>query len=373
MTSNRETNAAGTVDDGAQAELDRTLSGVFGPNGVLERDLAGYEARAGQLAVAGAVERALADDGVLLCEAGTGIGKTFAYLVPALLSGRKVIVSTATRTLQEQIFHRDLPLIQGLLGTDVPVALMKGLPNYLCRRRYAEQLFESSTDDTGELRQLSEWVQRTTSGDLSELGNWQEDAPLRRRVASSADTRIGPGCAYFEDCFVTRMRKEAQGAQLVVVNHHLFFADLALRGPHPGHVLPDYDAVILDEAHRIEDVAATFFGTRVRSSSLERLLAEVHGKLARRGPEESRAAASLLERTRQATRSFFSSVATRAPAGSSELDSATFPRELKERYFEVDNLLADLAAVLGDHAEHSADAAAREPLNQLARRLDSAR
>lgn len=340
---------------------------------MLARSLDGYEAREGQTAVADAVERALSEDGVLLCEAGTGIGKTFAYLVPALLSGRKVVVSTATRTLQEQIFHRDLPLIQSILGTDVPVALMKGLPNYLCRRRHAEHVFESTADFSSELRQLTAWVERTNSGDLSELGDFQEDAPLRRRVASSADTRIGPTCAYFEECFVTRMRKEAQAAQLVVVNHHLFFADLALRGPHPGHVLPDYDAVILDEAHRIEDVAATFFGTRVRSTSLERLLTEVHGKLTRHGYGDDRSALSVLDRARQAARTFFSSVAARSPAGRSELDSSTFGRELKERYFEIDNLLADLALVLTDHAERAEDTAGREPLNQLARRLDSAR
>lgn len=349
------------------------MQGVFGPGGLLARSLAGYEARDGQAQVAAAIERALSDDGVLLCEAGTGIGKTFAYLVPALLSGRKVVISTATRTLQEQIFHRDLPLVQSILGTNVPVALMKGLPNYLCRRRYAEHLLQPTAGSSDEQRELALWVERTISGDLSELGTWQEDAPLRRRVASGTDTRIGPGCSHFEECFVTRMRKEAQAADVVVVNHHLFFADLALRGPHPGHVLPDYDAVILDEAHRVEDVAATFFGTRARSASLDRLLAEVQGKLLRAGTTFGPAALSLAERTRAAARTFFGLVAARSAAGRSELDSGAFPRELKEQYFEVDTLLDDLGAALVDYAARTDDGPSREALGQLGRRLGSVR
>jgi ATP-dependent DNA helicase DinG len=347
----------------------RDAGSVFSHGGLLARKLDGYEPRDGQVLVAEAVERALRQDQTLLCEAGTGIGKTYAYLVPALLSGRKVIVSTATRTLQEQIFHRDLPLIQAVLGTDVPVALMKGLPNYLCRRRHAEQVFASTPDWTEELRELGSWVERTKSGDLSELGSWQEEAPLRRRVASGADTRVGPGCAYYDECFVTLMRKEAQAAQLVVVNHHLFFADLALRGPHPGRVLPDYDAVIFDEAHQIEDIAATFFGSRVRTSSAERLLSEASGKLSRTAAGATSAALSLVDRARQGLRTFFSELAITAPPGRSELDGSSWSRALKERYFALDNLLDDVGAVLTDYAALTDDASVRDGLTQLQRRV----
>jgi ATP-dependent DNA helicase DinG len=362
-----------SLDVASVPASERDAAGVFGETGLLSRKLPGHETRNGQVAVAQAVERALRQDQLLLCEAGTGIGKTYAYLAPALLSGRKVVISTATRTLQEQIFHRDLPLIQSVLGTNVPVALMKGLPNYLCRRRHAEQIFESSHDWSGDLSELGTWVERTQSGDLSELGGWQEEAPLRRRVASGADTRIGPGCAYYDECFVTQMRKEAQSAQLVVVNHHLFFADLALRGAHPGRVLPDYDAVILDEAHQIEDVAATFFGSRVRTSSAERLLSEVSGKLARTSLHATSAALSLVDRARQGLRTFFSQLAINAPSGRSELDSSSWSRQLKAHYFEADNLLDDVGTALGDYAARTDDASLRDSLTQLQRRLQGVR
>jgi len=354
---------------------------VFRAGGPLALGLNDYEPREGQVAVAKAVERALAEDGILICEAGTGIGKTLAYLVPALLSGRKVVISTATRTLQEQIFHRDLPLVQALLGTNVPAVLMKGLSNYLCRRRHAEHVLESmhhAGDGPGsELEELGLWTLRTRSGDLNELSSFAEDTPLRRRVASGTDTRIGPGCPYFDDCFVTQMRKDAQAAQLVVVNHHLFFADLALRGPHPGHVLPDYDAVILDEAHRIEDVAAGFFGSRVRSSSVERWLAEVQTKLARAGEDAGRAAGSLVERARTAQRGFFARIAASCAPGRSEFDGASLGREERALYFELDDLLSDLGSVLVDRAAsdvgRDGDRAGSEALLQLSRRGEGIR
>jgi ATP-dependent DNA helicase DinG len=247
---------------------------LLGPGGPLSRELDGYEARAGQLSMAAAVERALREDGILFCEAGTGTGKTLAYLVPALLSGRKLIVSTATRALQEQISQRDLPLIERTLGLRVPVAVMKGVSNYVCRRRLAE--FQASPDSlrpdfARALAAVSSFVGATESGDWSELSALSEDDPLRAEVSSSTETRIGPSCPYFDSCFVTRMRRAAESARVVIVNHHLFFADLALRGPHPGRVLPDYDAVVFDEAHQLEDIATQFFGVRFSTHRLERL------------------------------------------------------------------------------------------------------
>jgi ATP-dependent DNA helicase DinG len=232
--------------------------------------------------MARAVESALASERVLICEAGTGTGKSLAYLVPALLSGKKVIVSTATRALQEQIFWKDLPLIERALGVPVKAALMKGISNYLCRRRLAE--FRSSEESlrprfARSLNMLDDWVGETESGDLAELAGIREDDPLRREVSSSSDTRVGAGCAYFNECFVTNMRREAEQAQLVVVNHHLFFADLALRGPHPARVIPNYDAVIFDEAHQLEDIATAFFGMRVSRARIERLLGDAERAL----------------------------------------------------------------------------------------------
>jgi ATP-dependent DNA helicase DinG len=250
---------------------------ILGPTGPLSRALSAYESRDGQLEMAAAVERTLDQEGILFCEAGTGTGKTLAYLVPALLSGKKVIVSTATRALQEQIFQRDLPLIERALGVTFPVALMKGLSNYVCRRRLAEFRASAESDRpmyARSLDALSSFVEETDTGDLAELAGMTEDDPIRAEVGSSSDTRVGASCQFFDECFVTRMRRDAERARLVVVNHHLFFADLALRGPHPGRVLPDYDAVIFDEAHQLEDIATEFFGMRVSRRRLERLLAD---------------------------------------------------------------------------------------------------
>ena len=232
--------------------------------------------------MARAVERTLAEDRVLLCEAGTGTGKTLAYLVPAILSGKKVIVSTATRALQEQIFTKDLPLVESVLGLDPRAALMKGLGNYLCKRRLREFAASAEAQRPARARALdviASWIEATETGDLGELAALGEDDPTRLAVASSSETRLGAGCAHFDECFVTRMRRDAESARLVVVNHHLFFADLALRGSHPGRVLPDYDAVIFDEAHQLEDIATEFFGVRVTEARLARALTDAERAL----------------------------------------------------------------------------------------------
>ncbi len=259
-----------------------TTEEILGPGGPLSRALSAYESRGGQLEMARAVEKALREERILFCEAGTGTGKTLAYLVPALLSGKKVIVSTATRALQEQIFQRDLPLIEQALGVSFPVALMKGLSNYVCKRRLAE--FRQSPEalrpkHARTLDALASFVEESETGDFAELVGMAEDDPVRPEVASSSDTRIGAPCQFFDECFVTQMRREAERARLVVVNHHLFFADLALRGPHPGRVLPDYDAVVFDEAHQLEDIATEFFGMRISRRRLDRMLADAERAL----------------------------------------------------------------------------------------------
>ena len=248
---------------------------VLGPQGALSRALSGYEDRPGQLAMAEAVEQALARDRVLVCEAGTGTGKTLAYLVPAILSGKKVIVSTATRALQEQIVEKDIPLIRRVLGLRVSVALMKGLSNYLCLRRFGEFRASPESQDpkfSRVLATLEEWAKSTDSGDVASIGTLSEEEAVWREVSSSSDTRVGQGCEHFDACFVTRMKRDAEAARIVVVNHHLFFADLALRGPHAGGALPPYDAVIFDEAHQLEDVATDFFGVRVSSARVHTTL-----------------------------------------------------------------------------------------------------
>lgn len=259
------------------------IDDVLGPSSPLARRLKGYEHREGQLAMAHAVHEALARDGHLFVEAGTGTGKTLAYLVPAILSGRKVVVSTATHALQEQIFTKDLPLVREVLaehGVEFKAALMKGLSNYVCKRRLAERL-RSGELVSADLARIERWAQTSLDGDRAELEDLEEGAHAWRDVSSSTETRIGAGCKHYDECFVTRMRREAEQAQVVVVNHHLFFADLALRtGKNGGYggAIPNYDAVIFDEAHQIENVATEFFGVRISTARIDSLLRD-----ARRG------------------------------------------------------------------------------------------
>ncbi len=238
----------------------------------LEGILSGYQHRAGQLAMAEAVEDALSGEHALLVEAGTGTGKTLAYLVPAILSGRKVVISTATRALQEQIYFKDLPLVAELLATfgiRFRAALMKGLSNYLCRRRLKEALVSG---DSLAWR-FKQWATETEVGDRAELADLAEDDPSWAAVQSSTETRIGTDCVHFEACFVTRMKRDAEEADIIVVNHHLFCADLVLRRAQRerASAIPAYDAVIFDEAHQLEDVATTFFGTTISSARIDAL------------------------------------------------------------------------------------------------------
>jgi len=321
---------------------------LLGPDGPLARRLPAYEVRPAQLEMARAVESALAEERVLICEAGTGTGKSLAYLVPALLSGKKVIVSTATRALQEQIFWKDLPLIERALGVPVRAALMKGISNYLCRRRLAE--FRANEESlrprhARSLGMLDDWLNETESGDLAELVGIREDDPLRREVNSSSETRLGAGCAYFNECFVTRMRREAESAQLVVVNHHLFFADLALRGPHPARVIPDYDAVIFDEAHQLEDIATDFFGMRVSRTRIERLLGDAERAMTLGGAGDPLFAAGskspTLANARVAAEALWTELGRKGHGEEARftLERDAWVGSLEERYHALDNAL----------------------------------
>lgn len=256
---------------------DRTEA-ALGPDGPIARGLAAlgarHEARPGQLAMARAVAGAITHERVLLCEAGTGTGKTLAYLVPALLAGKRVVVSTATKALQEQIYAKDLPLLADHLGVSFRAALMKGLANYLCRRRLHEALAgELPGDRAALLARVERWARESTSGDRVELEWLRDDDPAWRDVQSGSDTRIGQGCAFNDRCFVTRMRDEAQRANLVVVNHHLYLADVALRrgGARQG-VIPEHDVVVFDEAHQLEEIATDFFGVRISSARIDAMV-----------------------------------------------------------------------------------------------------
>jgi ATP-dependent DNA helicase DinG len=260
--------------------------------GPLARIVEGFAPRDVQQRMAEAVEVAIRDRAELVVEAGTGTGKTFAYLVPALLSGKRVIISTGTKTLQDQLFHRDLPRVREALGVRLKSALLKGRSNYLCRYRLDQARREGQfTDraDPARLTTIAAWATRTKSGDCSELTGIPEDAGIWPRVTSTSDNCLGKECPFFDDCFVVKARREAQEADLVVVNHHLLFADLAIKRDGFGEILPGAQAFVLDEAHQVPELAGQFFSVALSA----RQLLELEADSLREAAAESGAKAAL--------------------------------------------------------------------------------
>src|SRR5215471_18879280 len=258
------------------------MQSIFGPDGLIAKTHPEYEHRPGQIAMAEAVLRAFEEKRHLIVEAGTGTGKTLAYLVPAIAaacgSGARVVISTGTKNLQEQLMDKDLPFLQETLPAKFRAAVMKGRNNYACLHRIKRAESTPVLEGLEQIDQFDEvfrWVTRTETGDRAELSNLPEHLPFWRHIDARSDTCLGQKCPDFEPCFITRMRQRAVDADVLVVNHHLFFADLALRNGAYGAVLPDYAAVILDEAHQIEDVASEYFGSQVSSYQLDDLLRDV--------------------------------------------------------------------------------------------------
>lgn len=258
-----------------------TTADLFAADGPLAAQLSGYAPRSVQVAMAEAVAAAIETDDRLVVEADTGTGKTLAYLLPALAAGGKVIVSTATRHLQEQIYANDIPLVTAALGVRPRVRLLKGRANYLCRHRLA--LTEAGGDLRSpalraRLRGVRDWSMRTRTGDLSEIGDIDDGSPLWPRVSSTVDNCLGTECPEFEDCWVVAARRAAQAAEVVIVNHHLLFADLTLREQGFGELLPGADTVILDEAHRLPDIAGQFFGHSLSSRRVRDVIRDGHAE-----------------------------------------------------------------------------------------------
>jgi len=248
---------------------------ILGAGGRLARALPGYEHREDQLAMARAVERALQRHGYLVAEAGTGTGKTLAYLVPAALSGRRVVISTATKTLQEQIWWKDLPLLREKAGLRFDAAYLKGRANYFCLER-GEAFSRAPTfpirEEAALWPRIQAWLQSTETGDRSEI-DLPDQFATWRDLSATGDTCLGRECRFWDECFVTRARARAASADVLLVNHHLFFADLAMRTSRAGvEVLPEYDAVVFDEAHALEDIATDYFGLQVSSFRVEELV-----------------------------------------------------------------------------------------------------
>jgi len=294
-----------------------SLREVLGPGGALSRVLPGYEPRDPQLQMAARVEEALGRGRALIVEAGTGTGKTLAYLLPAARSGLKTVVSTATKTLQEQLLEKDVPLLRAL-GVDAKVAFLKGRQNYLCLLRF-EEFNRNPTfavrEESALFAGIARWAETTRTGDRAELAEVPENLASWRDLSATADQCLGSRCAHYDRCFVFRMRREAAEADLVVVNHHLFFADLALRSSSAGDagaaVLPGYDAVIFDEAHAVEEVATEHFGVQLSSFRVAELARDALKALqAKPGMLE---AAGLATRLLREGRDFFDAALLTAP------------------------------------------------------------
>ncbi|HSE38643.1 MAG TPA: ATP-dependent DNA helicase [Blastocatellia bacterium] len=252
---------------------------VFGPGGLIAQHHPNYEYRPGQVEMAEAVNNILKDGGLSLIEAGTGTGKTLAYLIPALAARRRVLVSTATKNLQEQLHKKDVPFLQQIIPREFRVTCMKGRSNYVCLYRLKKAAgtpMLQGLDEVDYFDQIRKWAGESETGDRAELTDLPEDLPLWPEIDARADTCLGQKCPDFDACFITRMRREALEADVVIVNHHLFFADLALRGGDYGSVLPDYNTVIFDEAHELEDVAASYFGTSVSNYRVNDLIQDAN-------------------------------------------------------------------------------------------------
>ena len=245
-----------------------TAADILGEHGPFAKRIDNYTVRDSQVAMASAIEQTVTNKQTLLAESGTGTGKTFAYLVPALLSGKKTLISTGTKHLQEQLFHRDIPLVLETLGLNAKVSLLKGRSNYLCLHRMMLTRGSSRRLDKvqlAELEAISSWEPTTRSGDIGDLNEVPEDSRVWPSVTSTVDNCIGQNCSFFEDCYVNKARKAAMVSDVVVVNHHLFFADKSLKDDGFGALLPDVDTVIFDEAHQIPDIASNFLGTSFSS------------------------------------------------------------------------------------------------------------
>jgi ATP-dependent DNA helicase DinG len=256
------------------------LEDIFGDGGPLQRALPGFNVRRQQVHMATRVADALAKRGILTVEAGTGTGKTFAYLVPALLSGARVLVSTGTRTLQDQLYAKDLPLVGAALGRPAKVALLKGRSNYLCRHRLEQAAGQVRAPM---LERITSWSRITRSGDLAEVSGLADSDPVWAQVTSTRDNCLGTRCPQLAGCHVALARRHALDADIVIVNHHLLLADLALKEDGFGDLLGAADAIILDEAHQIPDLAAQFFGAQVSSRRIEGLSSEVQAELGKAG------------------------------------------------------------------------------------------
>ncbi|HTB98740.1 MAG TPA: ATP-dependent DNA helicase [Terracidiphilus sp.] len=308
-----------------------TLHEFFSPGGILARSPLPYEYRPGQLEMAKAVERALAERRHLIVEAGTGTGKTLAYLLPALRTGQRVIISTGTKALQDQLYFRDVPFLESLLG-QLHVCYMKGRANYLCRHKLValrDQPILSGLEEIDQYQQIAAWERTTETGDRSELSGLPESSALWHKLDARAEACLGSTCPDYRRCFITEMRRRALESDIIIVNHHLFFADLAVKqeaaGAPDAGVLPEAAAVIFDEAHELEEVASSYFGLSVSNIRFEELARDTDVLL--RGKEGAEKLPAATQQLRERARMFF--------AGLPMTSDGRQPFEAREEFLET--------------------------------------
>ena len=252
-----------------------TIQDILGPQGLLARSLEGFEFRSSQMQMAVLLEKAIARETSALVEAGTGTGKTFGYLVPIILSRKKAVISTGTKNLQEQIYLKDLPLLVKITGLSVDAVLMKGRKNYLCLHKYHQYGSQTSflkSGTEGIRERLQQWLRITTSGDRAEIPWLADDDTLWDALSSASDQCLGTHCVVYEDCFLNRLRAEAATAKIIIVNHHLFFADLKVKEGGFGEVIPRFQVAVFDEAHDMEEIATTYLGESLSTQQLTGLV-----------------------------------------------------------------------------------------------------
>jgi ATP-dependent DNA helicase DinG len=329
------------------------LESIFAAGGVLERAIPGFRHRAQQLEFANAVAEAIGAQGVLVAEAGTGTGKTFAYLVPALLSGGKVIVSTGTKTLQDQLFHRDLPRVRAALGVPVDTALLKGRANYVCLHHLEAAVGQGTflaREEAAHIHKIRSFAARTMTGDKNECADVPEGSGAWAQATSTRENCLGSSCRYYEDCFVMKARKRAAAADVVVVNHHLFFADVALRDEGAADLLPAADTVIFDEAHHLPDLARLFFGQALSTTQLIELARDAalaEAQFAREGTSIGDAAGALEKSARDLR------LALGNAAGRTALAALRERRSFDTALDALAGALADLATALEAQQERA--------------------
>ena len=325
-----------------------TLHEFFAPGGILAQSPLPYEYRPGQMEMAKAVERALSEHRHLIVEAGTGTGKTLAYLLPALRTGQRVIISTGTKALQDQLYFRDVPFLESLLG-DLRVCYMKGRANYLCRRKLfalRDQPILSGLEEVDQYQQIAAWERTTETGDRSELSGLPESSALWHKLDARADACLGSTCPDYKRCFITEMRRRALESDIVIVNHHLFFADLALKqeaaGAPDAGVLPESAAVIFDEAHELEEVASNYFGLSVSNIRFEELARDTDVLL--RGKDGAERLPAVAQQLRERARMFFAGLPVASDGRQPFAEREEFLETSGDLYMSVRNTLRQMEA-----------------------------